>query len=424
MPATSAPPRGWPLRQRGRRDAPSQVVERDLSATESSGTDSDSGEAPSRAAWRQAVLIGGLAWLTSHLAYVIVTLMSWRVGRLSPPQTKNILDTWLRWDTGNYVRIADHGYGVAGQDNAFFPLYPILIRAANFVLPEGSLVAALVVANLAGLGVLIMLYRLTAHEFGGRVAERTVFYLIAFPTAFFLAAGYNASLFLLLVLGALYAMRRENWWLAGWLAALSSATRSAGILLVLPFAYEYLRQRDFKWRSIRPDALAIGLIPTGLILFMIYGYRAFGDALAFSHAQAYWHRQLTMPWVSMWRTYQRASAEALLAEHSIVNTIDLAAAIVFVALLALCVVGPWRFRTDQRYLVIYGGATLIFGMLFAAADALPLISMARLVLEVTPGFMMLGLLGRNRIFDRLYTMPAIALQVLLLAIFLHYDWAD
>lgn len=421
MPATSAPTKGWPLRQRGRRDAPSQVVEREPETAQSS--DPDAAQAPSRGAWRQAALIGGLAWLTSHLAYVVVTLLSWRVGRLAPPQTKNIIGAWLRWDTGHYVRIADHGYGTAPLDNAFFPLYPMLIRAANVVLPGGTLIAALAVANLAGLGALIMLYRLTAHEFGSRVAERTVFYLIAFPTAFFLAAAYNASLFLFLALSALYAMRRGNWWLAGCLGALSSATRSSGILLVLPFAYEYLRQRDFAWRSIRPDVLAIGLIPTGLGSFMIASYYYLGDALAFSHAQAYWHRQLTMPWVSMWRTYQRATAEALLAEHSIMNTIDLGAAVLFIGLIVACLVGPWRFRPDQRYLVIFGGAAVTFAMLFAAADALPLISMARLVLEVAPAFMMLGLIGRNRFFDRLYVMPAIALQVLLLAIFLHYDWA-
>ena len=54
--------------------------------------------------------------------------------------------------------------------------------------------AALFVANVALLAALVLLYRLVEHEFGDAdSARRTVFYLLAFPTAFFFTAAYNEA---------------------------------------------------------------------------------------------------------------------------------------------------------------------------------------------------------------------------------------
>lgn len=100
-----------------------------------------------------------------------------------------------QWDTGHYLSIAESGYQTGPASPAFFPLYPVLIRATDAVLPGGALIAALLVANAAVFGALAVLYRLTHHEFGTRVAPRTTWYLAAFPTGFFLFIGYNESLF-------------------------------------------------------------------------------------------------------------------------------------------------------------------------------------------------------------------------------------
>ena len=94
-------------------------------------------------------------------------------------------------------------------------------------------------------------------ESASTVGLRGVWYLAIFPTGFFLAAGYNVSLAIVLSVAALYAVRRHNWWLAGVFGALASANRSSGVLLLVPFAYEYLSSRGFAWRAGRtPGALA------------------------------------------------------------------------------------------------------------------------------------------------------------------------
>lgn len=373
--------------------------------------------------WRRAAFAALVVWVGSHLGYLAVNAFAWRVGRMPSPAAHDLLLAWYRWDTGHYVRIADHGYGVEEIDVAFFPLYPLLIKAATFVLPGSTQFAALVVANVACFGALMMIYRLAEDEFGRSVAERTVYFLIAFPTAFFMSAAYNTSLFLLLAVGSLYCMRRGNWWLAGLLGAFASATRSSGLLLVLPFLYEYLRQRGFQLRKIRLDILAGGTMFAGVAAFAAYCWIALGDPLAFSHIQARWGRTFHWPWESLYNaavaTFQAPSE----TEYFLTNVLDLAAVLGVLGLLVLCVIGPWKFRSDQRYLVVFGVAIVVFP-LFAATtnDPRPIVSSVRYAMEVFPAFIVLAMIGANRHFERIYVLSAVALQAMCLAVFMHYDW--
>src|SRR5829696_5822297 len=198
--------------------------------------------------WRRSAVLALIVWTTSHLAYLIISVLHARAASQATPGLRSVASNWSKWDAGHYLRIAEFGYQSQYElDRAFFPLYPILIKAANFVLPGGYLLAALAVSNLAAYGALLMLHRLTAHEMGAATADRTIYYLVAFPTAFFLVAPYNHSLFLLAATSSLYAMRTGQWWLAGAIAAAASGTRSVGVLRGWSFAYEYLRQRSFQW---------------------------------------------------------------------------------------------------------------------------------------------------------------------------------
>jgi Gpi18-like mannosyltransferase len=374
--------------------------------------------------WRHAAVAALVVWAASHLAYLIINLLHRRAMAKPAPGLGTLIGDWQKWDAGHYLRIAEFGYQDQFElDRAFFPFYPLLIKAADVVLPQGLLTAALVVSNLAAYGALLMLHRLTTHELGTTTADRTIYYLVAFPPAFFLVAPYNHSLFLLFATSSLYAMRTGRWWLAGSLAALASGTRSVGVLLTLPFAYEYLRQRSFQPRRVRLDALALLLVPGGLVTYAVYCQVAFGNLTAFSQAQRFWHRSLDWPWNSLWRTIREPFKWGFLEEFWIINLIDFAAAIMFLVLLALCVVGPWKLRSDQIYLFLFGVAVVMAPLVYPASDNRPLISMARHVIDVIPAFMLLGRIGENRVFNRLYPMPAIAFQTMLLMVFMNYDWA-
>ncbi len=197
-------------------------------------------------------------YILLHLAFLILTYLSalFIIGNFSP-RTLRISTLWLawfRWDSGHFTAIASNGYDAAWR-TAFFPLFPLLERGVAF-LTHDPFIAGLIISNLAGLAMLVVLYRLVQEDFDAERAFRTVLYLSVFPTAFFFVAAYNESLFLLLTLLSFYHMRRGNWWLAGLFGLLASLTRSAGIVLFLPFCYEYLRQHQFSIKKVRFTAVS------------------------------------------------------------------------------------------------------------------------------------------------------------------------
>ena len=186
------------------------------------------------------------------------------------------------WDAGHYVAIAHEGY-LDPKRAAFFPLYPLLVRAVGWV--TGSLVwSGVFVALLALAAALYLLHRLVTLEAGERYARPALLVTALFPTAFFLSAIYTESLFLALTVGAFYAARRERWAVAALCGALAAATRNTGVLLVVPLA--------LMPRTRRRDALWLGAIPLGLVA--VLGYWAHrGNWKAPFDAQQFWDRSFS-----------------------------------------------------------------------------------------------------------------------------------
>ena len=74
--------------------------------------------------------------------------------------------------SGHFTAIASNGYDGAWR-TAFFPLFPLLERAGAF-LTHDPFIAGLIISNLAGLGVLVVLYRLVQEDFDTERAFCTV----------------------------------------------------------------------------------------------------------------------------------------------------------------------------------------------------------------------------------------------------------
>src|SRR3954471_21959055 len=193
-----------------------------------------------------------------------------------------------RWDAVWYLSITQDGYGAHGRP-AFFPLYPLLVRAGGWVV--GSPVVAGALISTACLVVaLAVVHELARAEVGADAARWTVLALGLSPMSFFFSAVYSESLFLALSAGALLAARRERWWWAGALGALAAATRSAGIVLLVPLAL-------MAW-SARPrprDALGLALVPLGLLVFMAAMALDGQGAMAPFHVQDVWFRTWAGP---------------------------------------------------------------------------------------------------------------------------------
>jgi hypothetical protein len=214
----------------------------------------------------------------------------------------------LAADSAWIMNIAINGYEKEPFNNAtqhtwaYFPLYPLLLRGAAKLTGEFPL-TGMALSNLFFLLALIMLYQ-TALEFGcdKAAADRTVFYLALFPVSYFFSLAQTESLFLLLTVASIYCAKKRAWWLAGVCGALASATRFAGVFLLVPLCVIYWQHyraiaKGAEQSSgiaarlrglIKPNALALLVVPLGLLAFMLYLRSITGNAFAFSDIQVAW----------------------------------------------------------------------------------------------------------------------------------------
>jgi len=179
--------------------------------------------------------------IVTYFGYILLTQPKFSS---TPVDAATLLTNWNHWDGANYIRIAQYGYQTR-LDVAFFPLFPLLIALIAHVLGSWSyLIVGVLLSNAALLGALLVLYQMVVDATDDRTALRTVLYLCIFPTAFYFFAPYNESLFLLLITGSFLAMRRQRWAVAGILGFLAALTRSAGLLLAVPYLYELWVARE------------------------------------------------------------------------------------------------------------------------------------------------------------------------------------
>jgi hypothetical protein len=187
------------------------------------------------------------------------------------------------WDGGWYLQIAEHGYPKAlvaapnQSDHAFFPLYPLCIRALHDVTGSwvGSAVAVTLVFSALAMVVIFLLVERLAGE---QVALRSVALISFFPWAFIFSFAYSEGLLLLLASICLLALLDEHWIVAGVAAGLASAARPNGFVLFLPCAWAaFVAIR--RTRSVKP-LLAPVLAPLGILGFFTYLQLRTGDFFA------------------------------------------------------------------------------------------------------------------------------------------------
>ncbi|RAQ97509.1 mannosyltransferase family protein [Thermogemmatispora tikiterensis] len=345
--------------------------------------------------WLTALRAALPAYLLSHTLFALLTYLAplFMLPNFSPLvlPLSSLVHNWHHWDAAHYTTIAQTGYTQWWQ-TAFFPLFPLLEHLGAPAALGSPHVAGLVIANLAGLTMLTVFYRLLAEDFSAALARRVLLYFALFPSAFFLAAAYPESLFLLWSLLCFYGLRHQRWWLAGLCGLLAALTRPAGLLLVVLFVYEYGSRCGWQLLRLRLSALAAGLIPLGTGLFALYCLLRFGDPLAFSHAQARWNRYLELPGLSVLKTILSFFKFHFVSFDAIHNAFDLVCVLFIVLLVILCWVGPWRLPAERRGYALYALLFCLFGLLWPTRSGAPLNAFPRYLLEAAPAFVVLGLL--------------------------------
>lgn len=379
-----------------------------------------------RADWRRALRYSALVYLGVRLGLFLVGLLSTALLPVREPvdvpgwpatspssSWHHVFTAWERHDALWFLRIAAEGYRVDDGSAAFFPLYPLLSRVVGGAFGGAWLLGAYVVANVALVVALTVLYRLTELELSEAAARRTVLYLAVFPTAFFLYAPYTESLFLALVVGCLYAARRQAWLLAGYLGALAALTRSTGLLLVLPLAVEALLQLRASGGPLRPRLLrlagaltASASVALGTGAYLLYWERLSGEALRPLEVQgATWSRERAWPWETL-AAGAREGVAYFGGYPGGYHTVDLV-----LVLLALAA-GVWVALRVRATYAVWVWASLLFPLTLAFGGR-PFLSMPRFVVVVFPLFWALAALSaRWRVHDAVVAASAAGLGLL------------
>ncbi|MET0614167.1 MAG: mannosyltransferase family protein [Thermoleophilaceae bacterium] len=317
-----------------------------------------------------------------------------------------VLAPLARWDSVWYLTIADSGYGGSTARAAFFPLYPLLVRGVGTVFGGSHaalLIAAFLVSLAAFVAALTLLYRLTELELGRRLARPVLLLLAVFPAAVYFGAPYSESLFLLLAVGAFYAARTGYWAWAGACAGLASATRSAGLFLLLPLV--------LIWWDARPrragDAAWLLLAPLGIAAYAAWLGLVEGDALRFLDVQEAWSRHLAVPLAGAWdglvaaydgvRQLASGSRTPVYFDKAAGDPFRIAAinVMLFATLVFAVTACVGVFRRLPRAYGVWVAASLLLPLTLPVTPQ-PLMSLPRFVSVLFPVFMWLAVVCEER----------------------------
>lgn len=218
-------------------------------------------------AWRGAGIALGIFVLT-RLGQL--TMLVW----LGRADGESLRSRFLVWDAGWFLRVAmdgyPHGYTydaagrLEGNELAFFPVYPMLIRGvAALGVPSGT--AAIAVSWVAAAAAAIALHLLGTSLYERRAGWALVALVCSAPVSVVFSMAYSEGLFLALVAGMLVAAHQRVWWAAGLLGLAAALTRPTGAAAAVALAVAALlavrESRAKAWQPLGAAALALAGVP-------------------------------------------------------------------------------------------------------------------------------------------------------------------
>lgn len=320
-------------------------------------------------------------------------------------QSWNPISLHARWDSFWYVDIAKNGYHIEPNNTlaniVFFPLYPFLIHSTAPLVGGNFVLAGWILSTLFLTGAVIVFYKLL-QEFHPTIDPETpTFYLLIFPTAFFLNAVYTESLFLFLSLLTFYYALKGRFNIAGIFGLLAALTRVTGILLFVPVLWEFFRRHGVR-KMFSFSFLPTLLIPLGTFLFFLYHYFAFGDFLLFLKVESAWGR-----------AFQFNKNHFLLFSHPSAANFFLDIIFSAFALIAVYHVFKQKWVSYGLYILATLGVVLSTGTLM---------SIGRYILVLFPIYIALATI-RSHHFEKIYTMGSLLLLALNVTLFVNWYWA-
>jgi hypothetical protein len=266
-----------------------------------------------RTRWRAALVHGAVAYGASRLLVLAAAGVVAAAQQPRPASARGpILDVLTSWDGLWYFDVVRHGYPHTVPANvtyfdseartAFFPAYPLFVRAADRVLPGGDVFAGLALNLILGAVAVLLAGLIARRLYGARVAGRAMVLMALFPGSFVLSFSYSEALMLALVAATLLLLLEERWVLAGIAAAVATASRPNAIAIVAACAVAawIAWRRHGGWRAWIAPVLA----PLGAVAFQLFLWARTGErGVWFRVQEEAWSEGASFGWTALRRTY-------------------------------------------------------------------------------------------------------------------------
>lgn len=323
-----------------------------------------------------------------------------RSGRFS----NDFITSLSNWDGGHFLGIARFGYSEKFQ-YAFFPLYPLLIRLVNEVTNNFLYAAIFISISSSFLGI-HLLYKLISLDFDKKIGEKVILILIFFPTSFYFLTAYSEGLFFFLVVASFYFLRTKKLFWATVFCSLASATRLAGLALVLALWVEILTLYGLSRKN-----WFVFLSPLGFLIYCWYLYQQTGDPIYFIYAETHWQRKLVAPAIGFWETIKSLSTAGFIN-----NNFNVFLDLIFAVFGIGFAVRAFRFLPPS-----YSVYSLVSVLLPLFTPTLS--SIQRFLLPVFPIFILLSFL-KNRFLVLFLQIISVMLLAVFSVLFINGFWVS
>jgi hypothetical protein len=407
-----------------------------------------------RARWRHPILLIvaiWAGWAIAMLSYQEIVLarvgperpdavLEWTPGETGlqrangrPYLQEDVFASHIAFDSEYYLSIAVLGYddpdvtqyegidGTIALNYAFMPAYPMAMRVVATPLTwvgvpplSAAAIAGVAVSLASALAAMVALFHLARRQLGESAGVRAAFYLLVFPTGFFLAQVYSEALFLAAALGALAFIAYRQPLPAAALSVVAVLTRPVGVALAVAVAVALglllLRARGDDRPSRAELAGWVVALAAPVVTYLAWSSSALGRAFDVVQREYFGREVLNIEgaWAN-WTSVINGLAEAR-PETRVYYGLEIAA--VVLALVACAwAVRRWPAATA------FGLATLVISITSGAPQG-----MVRYVLAVPPLFLLLSRLGEHPAFDRVWTIVSVMLMALLAALYTFDFW--
>lgn len=302
-----------------------------------------------------------------------------------------------QWDGTYYRDLVARGYisnvpmkdgKIIANVNAFFPVFPTLVRAVDSILPGGSFFAFMLVNLSASLATLFVFFQCAKLLLDDTKAKNATILFAVFPSAFIFFWFYSESISALFLVSALYFFLKHRIVVSSLIFGIAAATRPNAIFLCLApalfvaftflrnnrieFTFEYLKNLFIA--GIKSLALAIISI-SGFIAFMLFLDNKTGISKVWFRIQNEGWGQTTTPFVSL-----KIYTDALFKFNIFVQLILVISGIIFCLIVYYLI---FKHKGDHKILLTI--FTVISTCLLAGFVTFSDESTARLIIIVLSG---------------------------------------